>query len=58
MFLRSRLLSMAMVLTIAFVVMVCHSFSATVSMLGKWGAPYFPSWEVVGTRSIWLPASL
>jgi membrane protein len=47
-FVRSRFLSVVMILTIAFVLMVSLVFSATLAALGKWWGPSFHGWEVLG----------
>jgi membrane protein len=47
-FARSRLLSVVMILTIAFVLMVSLVFSAIIAALGKWLGSWFHGWEVLG----------
>jgi membrane protein len=46
-FLRSRLLSIVMILTIAFILMASLAISATIAAVGKWLGPRFQAWEVV-----------
>jgi membrane protein len=45
--LRTRLLSFGMILGIAFLLMVSLAFSALISALGKWWAPYLGTWFLV-----------
>ena len=44
---RARLLTFAMVLAIAFLLIISLVFSATLSTLGKWWGPMFGDWEAV-----------
>jgi membrane protein len=44
---RSRILSFAMILCIAFILMVSLVFSAAISVLGKWWGAWFIGWEVL-----------
>jgi membrane protein len=46
-FVRSRLLSLVMILTVAFVLMVSLVFSAAVAAVGKWWGPSFQNWEMM-----------
>lgn len=46
-FARSRILSFAMILGIAFILIVSLVFSALVAVLGKWWGTWFIGWEVL-----------
>ena len=46
-FVRSRLLSFAMILSLAFLLMVSLVMSAAVSALGKWWGAWFQGWEML-----------
>ena len=46
-FARSRLLSLAVILTIAFLLIVSLVFSAVISAIGKWWGAWFGGWEVL-----------
>jgi len=46
-FLRARLLSLGMVVVMAFLITVSLVLSAALSALGKWWGPLFKGWEVV-----------
>lgn len=46
-FIRARLLSFAMILTLAFLLMVSLVFGAALSALGKWWGSWFLGWEVL-----------
>ena len=47
-FLRARLLSLAMILVIAFLLMVSLVVSAALAALGKWWGTWFVGWQVLG----------
>ncbi|HEX2830109.1 MAG TPA: YihY/virulence factor BrkB family protein [Burkholderiales bacterium] len=46
-FARSRLLSLALILTIAFLLIVSLVFSAAISAIGKWWGAWFGGWELL-----------
>lgn len=46
-FVRSRLLSFGLVLSLAFLIIVSLLFSSAISALGKWWGPAFGAWETV-----------
>ena len=46
-FARSRLLSLALILTIAFLLIVSLVFSAVISAIGKWWGAWFGGWEML-----------
>ena len=46
-FVRARLLSFAMILGIAFLLMVSLAFSAGIAALGKWWGPAFRGWQML-----------
>jgi membrane protein len=47
-FLRARLLSLGMVLVMAFLITVSLVLSAALAALGKWWGPFFKGWELIG----------
>ena len=46
-FLRSRVLSIVLILVIAFVLMVSLVFTTAVAALGRWWGPWFHGWELL-----------